>query len=125
MSNTIMLVDDSLTLRQMLSITLKRDGHEIVEACNGIEALEKAKGRDIDLFICDLLMPEMNGIDFLKKMKQDKSLKFKPVIMLTTEQENTIKEDARDLGVKIWKVKPYDPYDILMSVRKLLRPKAQ
>jgi len=124
MAKTIMLVDDSLTLRQMLSITLKREGYEILEASGGKEALQRCRGKNVDLFICDLIMPEMNGIDFLKKLKEDQSHRFKPVIMLTTEPEDSIKEDARELGVKVWKVKPYDPVDITSSVRRLIRPEA-
>lgn len=111
-----------MTLRKMLSISLNRDGYRIIEAENGKDALEKVKGEDIDLFICDLIMPEMNGIDFLKELKKDQKFKFTPVIMLTTEPEKSIKEDARKLGVKIWKLKPYDPKDIAESVRKLIRP---
>jgi len=122
MAKTIMLIDDSTTLRRMLAITLRSDGYEIIEASNGVEALELAEESEFDLIICDLNMPRMGGIEFLKNIKKNARHKFKPVIMLTTEPEDSIKEDARELGVKIWKVKPFIPDDIKESVRKLIRP---
>lgn len=120
MAKTVMLIDDSLTLRQMLKITLRKDGYEILEAENGVDALEKVKGQKINLFICDLNMPKMNGIEFIKTVKQDKNFAYTPVIMLTTEPKESIKEDAKEIGIKIWKVKPFDPVDIVMAVKKLI-----
>ena len=122
MSKTIMLIDDSYTLRQMVSMTLSREGYEILQAENGKDALKKLEGQKVDLILCDVNMPEMDGISFVKEIKKNDEYKYTPIMMLTTETEQSVKEDAKELGIKLWMVKPFQPPIITEAVKKLLRP---
>jgi len=118
MSQTILVVDDSASLRQVVTMTLKSAGYEVLEASNGAEALEKLDGRKIAMAICDVNMPVMNGIEFVKASKQHPLYKFMPVLMLTTESEISIKEQGRAAGAKAWMVKPFSPTSLLCAVKK-------
>jgi len=122
MSKTVMLIDDSYTLRQMVSIALSHEGYEIVQAENGLDALDKLEGKKIDIFVCDVNMPKMDGISFVKALKDKKEYKYTPIMMLTTETEQSVKEDAKALGIRIWMTKPFQPTAIVLAVRKLLMP---
>lgn len=125
MPKTIMLIDDSYTLRQMVRMTLTKDGYEILQAEDGLDALDKLDklgAQDIDLFICDLNMPKMDGMSFVKALKDRSDFRYTPIMMLTTETESSVKEDAKSLGIKIWMTKPFEPTRISQSVRKLLMP---
>jgi two-component system chemotaxis response regulator CheY len=116
----VMIVDDSLTIRQTVGYTLKNAGYDIVEASNGVEALDVMKKNEIGLFICDVNMPEMDGITFLKKVKQDNTYKYTPIIMLTTEAGKDRINEGREAGAKAWMVKPFVPEQLLEAVKKLM-----
>jgi two-component system chemotaxis response regulator CheY len=118
----VMVVDDSTTLRQVVSITLARAGYETIEAKDGADALRKLDGRKINLIICDVYMPNMDGISFIKEMKKLPDYKFTPVIMLTTESQEEKKMEGKAAGAKAWIVKPFKPEQILSAVEKVLRP---
>ena len=122
MAKTIMIVDDSASLRQVVSIALKSAGYETVEACDGKDALNKLDGRKLHLIISDVNMPNMDGITFLKNVKQLPAYKFTPVIMLTTEAGEAKKEEGRAAGAKAWVVKPFQPAQMLTAVSKLILP---
>ena len=119
MSKTILVVDDSPSIRQVVGIALKGAGYQVVEAGNGVQALEKLKAHKINLMISDVNMPEMDGISLVKQVKADPETKFMPILMLTTESEQEKKEQGKAAGAKAWLVKPFQPAVLLSAVSKL------
>ncbi|HEX8961719.1 MAG TPA: response regulator, partial [Rhodocyclaceae bacterium] len=109
MAKSIMIVDDSASLRQVVSIALKGAGYEVLEACDGKDALAKLDGRKLHLIISDVNMPNMDGIAFVKAAKQLPAYKFTPIIMLTTEAGDGKKAEGQAAGAKAWVVKPFQP----------------
>ena len=122
MAKTIMIVDDSASLRQVVGIALKGAGYQTIEACDGKDALTKLDGSKIHLVISDVNMPNMDGITFVKELKANPSYKFTPVIMLTTETQDGKKAEGRAAGAKAWVVKPFKPEQMLDAVAKLVLP---
>jgi two-component system chemotaxis response regulator CheY len=122
MLKKILVVDDSPSLRQIISIVLTTAGYDVIEAENGQQALEKLDGSKIHLAICDVNMPVMDGIEFVKNVKSMPNYRFLPIIMLTTESGENRKQEGRDAGVKAWVVKPFRPDQILNAVSKLILP---
>lgn len=122
MAKTIMIVDDSASLRQVVSIALKGAGYQTIEACDGKDALSKLNGSKIHLIISDVNMPNMDGITFVKNLKAIPAYKFTPVIMLTTESQDTMKAEGRAAGAKAWVIKPFKPEQMLDAVAKLVLP---
>ncbi|MCP4134243.1 MAG: response regulator [bacterium] len=123
MSKTIMIVDDSVAIRQTVGFTLHEAGYTVIEACDGEDALAKLNGQQIDLIISDVNMPNMDGITLLKTVKSDKSYsayKFAPFIMLTTEAGASKKEEGKEAGAKAWMVKPFKADQLLSAVKKLI-----
>lgn len=121
MAKTILIVDDSVSLRTVVKIALQRAGYDVLEATDGqqgLAALEKA-GK-VHLIVSDVNMPNMNGIEMLKQVKQHARHKFVPVIMLTTENQSEKKEQGRLAGAKAWICKPFDPPQLLDAVSKLV-----
>jgi two-component system chemotaxis response regulator CheY len=122
MAKTIMIVDDSASLRQVVGIALKGAGYDVIEACDGKDALAKLDGKKIHLIISDVNMPNMDGISFVKAAKQLAAYKFTPVIMLTTEAGDAKKAEGQAAGAKAWVVKPFQPAQMLAAVTKLILP---
>ncbi|AVO53630.1 response regulator [Ectopseudomonas mendocina] len=122
MGKTVLIVDDSASIRQVVSITLKGAGYDVIEGSDGRDALGKLDGRKVHLIISDVNMPNMDGITFLKNVKQLPAYKFTPVIMLTTEAGEAKKEEGRAAGAKAWVVKPFQPAQMLTAVSKLILP---
>ncbi len=122
MSKTILIVDDSASIRQVVGIALRGAGYDVVEACDGRDALNKLDGRKIHLVISDVNMPVMDGIAFVKELKQHPKYKFTPVIMLTTESQEEKKKQGQEAGAKAWVVKPFKPDQMLTAVSKLILP---
>lgn len=122
MAKTIMVVDDSASLRQVVSIALKGAGYDTIEACDGKDALGKLTGQKIHLVISDVNMPNMDGITFVKNLKANPNYKFTPVIMLTTESQEGKKQEGKAAGVKAWVIKPFQPQQMLEAVSKLILP---
>lgn len=122
MAKTILIVDDSASLRQVVSIALKGAGYEVIEACDGRDALSKLKGQKIHLAISDVNMPNMDGITLVKEMKKLPEYKFTPIIMLTTEAGDAKKQEGQAAGAKAWVVKPFQPAQMLAAVAKLVMP---
>ncbi|MFM4899200.1 response regulator [Aeromonas hydrophila] len=122
MAKTVLIVDDSATIRQVVSMTLKGAGYEVMEACDGKDALKKLDGKKINLIISDVNMPNMDGISFVKEAKKLASYKFTPVIMLTTESQDSKKQEGQAAGAKAWVVKPFQPDQMLAAVAKLIMP---
>jgi two-component system chemotaxis response regulator CheY len=120
MSKTILIVDDSDSLRQVVNIALSGAGYNVIEACDGRDALSKLNGSKVHLIVSDVNMPNMNGIEFVKQAKQLPQYKFTPVIMLTTENQQSMMEEGKKAGAKAWMVKPFKPAQMLQAVSKLL-----
>ncbi|WP_047050032.1 response regulator [Vibrio mexicanus] len=122
MQKTIMIVDDSESLRQVVNIALSGAGYKVLEAKDGVDGLAKLDGCKVHLIISDVNMPNMNGIDFVKEVKTLAKYRFTPIIMLTTENQEYLMEESRKAGAKAWMVKPFKPAEMLQAVAKILAP---
>jgi two-component system chemotaxis response regulator CheY len=122
MAKTILIVDDSASLRAVVAIALRGGGYDVLEACDGKDALGKLKGQKIHLIISDVNMPNMDGITFVTEVKKRAEYKFTPVIMLTTEGQDSKKDAGRAAGAKAWIMKPFNPPQMLNAVSKLIAP---
>ena len=117
---SILAVDDSPSMRQMVNYTLKRAGYDVVSANDGVEALTIAQGRDISLVLTDINMPNMDGITLIKHLRELDNYRFKPILILTTESSNEKKMQGKDAGATGWIVKPFDPDKLLSTLRRVL-----
>ena len=120
MAKTIMTVDDSSSVRQMVGLTLKGAGYQVVEAEDGKDALGKVSGASIDMVVTDLNMPNMDGITLIKELRKLPAFKFVPIIMLTTESQAGRKQEGKAAGATGWIVKPFKPEQLLGVVKKVL-----
>lgn len=120
MAKTILVVDDSASMRQVVGMALKGGGYDVVEASDGKDALTKLDGRKLHLIVSDVNMPNMDGIAFVKAAKLLPAYKFTPVIMLTTEAGEAKKKEGQAAGVRAWVVKPFQPAQLLLAVSKLV-----
>lgn len=116
----ILAVDDSSSMRQMVSFTLKGAGHNVVEAVDGQDALNKAKSQQFDLVVTDVNMPVMDGIEFIRNLRGEANYKFTPMLMLTTESAADKKSAGKAAGATGWIVKPFNPDQLLNTVNKVL-----
>jgi len=116
----VLIVDDSVSMRQMVSFTLRQGGFEVVEAGHGQEALEKLRSASVDLIITDLNMPVMDGITLIRNVRALPAMKSKPILMLTTEGLAAKKEQGKAAGATGWIVKPFDPEKLLATLAKVL-----
>ena len=119
MSKTILTIDDSASIRQMVAMTLTGAGLTVIEAGNGAEGYAKATTQQVHAVITDLNMPVMNGLEFLRKFRQSPAGKGIPVILLTTESDEDLKRQAREAGATGWIVKPFKQDQLLAVVRKV------
>ncbi len=117
---SILSVDDSTSMRQIISFTLKGAGYEVVEAEDGVKALEIAKTRSFDLVVTDVNMPNMDGVTLIKELRNMPDYKFSPILMLTTESSADKKQAGKAAGATGWIVKPFDPENLLDTIRKIL-----
>lgn len=122
MAKTIMIVDDSASMRRVVSIALKGAGYDVLEGVDGKDALNKLTGQKVHLIISDVNMPNMDGITFLKSVKQMPAYKFTPVIMLTTESDESKKREGQSAGARAWVVKPFQPERLVDAVQRLCLP---
>ena len=120
MSKLIMTADDSASVRQMVTFTLKQQGYEVIEAVDGQEALQKLSGKKVDMLLTDLNMPKLDGIGLIKGVRASSLNKFIPIIMLTTESNDTKKSEGKTAGATGWIVKPFKPEQLLAVVKKVL-----
>jgi two-component system chemotaxis response regulator CheY len=119
LTKTILLVDDSASLRQIAKMSLTSAGYQILEASDGLEALKLLDGRQISMVVCDVNMPNMNGFEFAKSAKLLNQYKFMPILMLTTESQQDKMDQGKAAGVRAWMVKPFTPSQLLKAVDKL------
>lgn len=117
---TILAVDDSASMRQMVSFTLKGAGYQVVEAVDGVDALNKAKANKFDLILTDVNMPNKDGISLIKDLRALPEYKFTPMLMLTTESGADKKNEGKAAGATGWIVKPFNPDQLLKTIKKVL-----
>ncbi|HEX8592680.1 MAG TPA: response regulator [Pseudomonas sp.] len=122
MAKSVLVVDDSSSVRQVVGIALKSAGYDVIEASDGKDALGKLNGQKVHLIISDVNMPNMDGITFVKEVKKLPNYKFTPIIMLTTESQESKKMEGQAAGAKAWVVKPFQPAQMLAAVSKLILP---
>ena len=117
---TIMTVDDTASMRQMISFTLSSVGYDVIQASDGAEALKLAKDRKVDLVIADVNMPNMDGISLVKSLRTLDTYKFTPILMLTTESQADKRDQGKTAGATGWIVKPFNPEQLVNVVKKVL-----
>jgi two-component system chemotaxis response regulator CheY len=121
MAKRIMTVDDSPTVRQMLNLTLEDAGYNVLEAVDGVDALHKlGAGEKVDMLITDLNMPNMDGIELIRAVRKDSANRFIPIIMLTTEAQESKRQEGKSAGASGWIVKPFKPQQVLAVVKMVL-----
>lgn len=119
MAKTALIVDDSVSMRQMVSFTLQQSGFAVLEGGNGKEALVTLGGSKVDIVITDLNMPEMDGITFIRELRTRPNAKFTPVLMLTTESQESKKAEGKAAGARAWITKPFQPSVLIDAVNRL------
>ncbi len=119
MTKKAITVDDSKTMREMVSFTLKSAGFEVSEAADGKEAISVLNGNAVDVVITDLNMPNMNGIELIRELRANPNFKATPILMLTTEADDTKKAEGKAAGATGWIVKPFQPEKLVAVVNKV------
>ncbi len=117
---TILTVDDSATVRQMAGLVLRGAGYEVIEAIDGVDALSKMTGQELNLILTDLNMPNMDGLELTRRVRTLPNYKFVPVVLLTTESQPEKKQEGKAAGATAWIVKPFNPDQLLAVVKKVI-----
>ena len=117
---TIMMVDDSASIRQVVGLTLKQAGYAVLEACDGRDALLKLRSTAVDGIVTDLNMPNMNGLDFIRQYRMTPQSAGVPIVFLTTESDDSLKQQARSAGALGWMVKPFKPEQLIAFIKKVV-----
>lgn len=117
---TILAVDDSASMRQMVAFTLKGAGYDVIEASDGKQALDTARQKRVDLVLTDVNMPVMDGISLIKELRGLPNYRFTPMLMLTTESADHKKAEGKAAGATGWIVKPFNPDQLLATIKKVL-----
>ena len=120
MEKVILTADDSASVRQMVSFTLKQHGYDVIEAADGKDALSKLESRKVDMIITDLNMPNLDGIGLIKGARALATCRFIPIIMLTTESQDSKKQEGKAAGATGWIVKPFQPEQLIAVIKKVL-----
>ena len=118
--SVVLAVDDSASMRQMVSFTLKTAGFEVIEAVDGVDALAKAKDKQVDVVVSDVNMPNMDGIELISELRALPQYKFTPMLMLTTESGGDKKTQGKAAGATGWIIKPFNPEQLVKTVNKVL-----
>ena len=121
MNKTVLVVDDSVSMRQMVAFTMKEAGFDVIEGGNGQEAIARVQGKSVNLVITDLNMPVMDGMTLIRQLRGRPEFKFTPILMLTTESQQEKKLEGKAAGATGWIVKPFNPDQLLQTVGKVLR----
>jgi two-component system, chemotaxis family, chemotaxis protein CheY len=116
----ILAVDDSVSIRKSISFVLGQEGYEIIEAVDGQDGLEKAKKEKFALVITDINMPNMDGIELIKRLRQTEGYRFVPIIALTTESQESKMTEGKAAGATGWIVKPFTSEKLIAVVRKII-----
>ena len=118
--SVVLAVDDSASMRQMVSFTLQTAGFDVIEAVDGVDALEKAKNKEVDVVVSDVNMPNMDGITLIAELRALPQYKFTPMLMLTTESGGEKKSQGKAAGATGWIIKPFNPEQLIKTVNKVL-----
>ena len=118
---TVMTVDDSASIRQMVSFVLKGAGYDVVQAVDGLDALSKLKGQELHFILSDINMPKMDGLEFTRRLRAMPEYRFVPVVLLTTESHPEKKQEGKAAGATGWIVKPFSPDQLLAVAKKVMR----
>ncbi len=121
MTKTILAVDDSASIRQMVTFTLKGAGYDVIEAVDGQDGLNKANQHQVDLVLTDINMPRMDGLQLLTSLRELTSYKLIPILVLTTESDSDMKAKGRAAGATGWLVKPFNPKSLLEVISKVIK----
>lgn len=121
MTKTALIVDDSTSMRQMVSFTMKEAGFNVLEGANGQEALVRVEGQRVDVVVTDLNMPLMDGITLIRQLRSTPLNKFTPILMLTTESQDSKKQEGKAAGATGWIIKPFNPQQLLDVISKVVR----
>lgn len=116
----ILAVDDSISIRKSISFVLTQEGYEVIEAVDGVDGLAKAKEDKFNLVITDINMPNMDGIEMIKQIRQTEGYKFTPIIALTTENQDSKMQEGKAAGATGWIVKPFTSEKLLAIVKKII-----
>jgi two-component system, chemotaxis family, chemotaxis protein CheY len=119
MEGNILIVDDSAAIRKAMRFILEKEGYKVTEASNGADCISKIQN-DTDLIISDVNMPEMDGVEMLKKIRESGPYKTLPVIILTTVSQEEMKQKGKDMGATAWLLKPFKPENLLTVINKVL-----
>ena len=125
MSKRILAVDDSPSMRHMVCVTLRAAGYEVVEAADGDEALEYARGHSVDLVLADVNMPRMNGITLVAHLRTLPGYRLTPLLLLTTESSQQSKQQGKQAGATGWMLKPFHPDQLLATLDRVLSGSAK
>ena len=117
----IMTVDDSPSLRQMVCVVLRGAEYQVIEAVDGVDALSKLNGQELHLFLVDVNMPNMGGLEHTRQLRALPQYKFIPIVLLTTESSVEKKQEGKAAGATAWIIKPFDPDQLLTVVKKVMR----
>jgi two-component system chemotaxis response regulator CheY len=120
MAKVVLSVDDSASIRQMVAFTLKSAGYEVIEAADGQEGLEKARSKTVDMVLTDQNMPRMDGLTLIKNLRAMPGYRNVPILMLTTESGDAMKQQGKAAGATGWLVKPFDPAKLLEVTKKVI-----
>ncbi len=120
MSKMALVVDDSTSMRQMVAFTLESAGFQVIQGADGQDALGKVNGKSVNLVVTDLNMPVMDGITLIKELRKLPNFKFTPILMLTTESQDSKKQEGKAAGATGWLVKPFNPDQLLGVVAKVV-----
>lgn len=121
MAKTVLVVDDSVSMRQMVSFTMKEAGYDVIEGGNGQEAITRVQGTPVNLVITDLNMPVMDGMTLIRQLRSKAEFKYTPILMLTTESQQERRLEGKAAGATGWIVKPFNPDQLLQVVQKVVR----
>lgn len=116
-----MTVDDSASIRQMVAFSLKQAGYNVIEAVDGADALNQLATKSIDMLVTDLNMPNVNGVELIRQVRKMTAYRFIPIIMLTTESQETKKSEGKAAGATAWVIKPFRPEQLIAIANKVLR----
>jgi len=121
MAKTILIAEDSESIRQLVTFTLKGAGYDVIEAVDGKDAIEKVNGKTPDLVVTDFNMPNMGGVELTKHLRSLDSYQFTPIIMLTTESQKEKVIEGKEAGISGWIIKPFAPEKLIEIIKKLIK----
>lgn len=120
MAKSILIVDDAVVIRQLIGMTLSKQGFQVIEAINGNDALSKVSNKKVEMIITDLNMPEMDGLELIRQLRAKSEFRFTPIVMLTTESQEDKRQEGRMAGASGWLLKPFNARQLIEAVHKFV-----